>query len=134
MFPLWVTAYFLRGEGGGPPVTFPFKSNVPLWQGQTKFFPLLLYPTEQPSWVQETARAVKAFVPVQATITPLLTTEPPTVFSAAFAELLKSSVKLADGPCAALELLEVEQLAIKAAAAVIPQAAQPNFIKSLLSI
>src|SRR5437016_1698031 len=47
-----VTGYCGSGRGGGPPITFPSRSNRPPWQGQKTSPCSFLQSTRQPRWVQ----------------------------------------------------------------------------------
>jgi len=38
LFPATITLSSSKGLGGGPEITFPFKSNLPLWQAHKIIF------------------------------------------------------------------------------------------------
>ena len=124
----------MSGEGGGPEITLPLLSNTPCWQGHTKLLLVLSYDRVQPWCVHACDKAMKeetlSGLPILTTITLLLETEPPTVFSALLAGFVKSKVKLTKA--GALFFLQLSINALPAIAT--PQRAQEDLRNFLLSI
>jgi len=94
IFPLRVALYFDNPDGGGPPKTAPVPAlYVPPWHGHKIVALLESYPTVHPACVQVAESASKVEVFARMIIIPFAINEPPTLFSAALAALVRSNVK-----------------------------------------